>query len=134
MANAKYNLGLQAVWSGSIALLTDDIRCLLATNAYTPNLATDQFVSDIPGGAISARSGAFTGKSFSGTSFFAANVTLSLVPAGAADLYVIVYKWTGADATSRLLIKDDTAMNLPVTPIGGDITVQWDPVNGVTQL
>lgn len=117
-----------------MALLTDDIRVLLATNSYVPNIDTDQFVSIIPGGAIAARSGALTGKSFNLTAFVAANVTLSLVPAGAAILYVIVYKWTGSDATSRLLIKDDTAKNLPVTPNGTDITVQWDPVLGVTLL
>ena len=134
MANQKFNLGMQDVYQAGVNLLTDDIRLLLAKSTWTPNLATNHYVSDITAGAITARSGSMTGKSFSGLTFLAANVTFTLVAAGASDFYVILYKWTGSDATSPLLVKYDSGQNLPVTPIGGDITVQADPTLGWFQL
>lgn len=133
MANAKFYKGAQAIWSGSINILTDDIRLAFVSGAYTPNLATDQFLSTI-GSAIIARSGTIAGRAFSGNILTATNTTVSLVPGPTPIVYVVIFKWTGSDSTSPLLIKDDTANNLPNTPNGGDITVQWDALNGVTQL
>jgi hypothetical protein len=43
-----------------------------------------------------------------------------------------VWKNTGSDATSRLLLFFDTATGLPVTPNGGNIAVTWD--NGANRI
>jgi hypothetical protein len=134
VANEQYTLGLQDIYKGLVNVLTDDLRLLLVTNAYTPAINTDHFVSDIPGGAITARSGTVAGRAFSLRLLLASNVTLSLVAAGTADTYIILFKWTGSDATSVLLNKYNVGQNLPVTPIGNDIVIQWDPVLGVIEL
>ena len=52
------------------------------------------------------------------------NMTYTAV-SGASVEDVVVYKNSGSDATSLLIIDYDTATGLPVTPNGGDITVTW---------
>lgn len=125
MANALYDKGRQAFLEGGIAWLTDTIKLLLATSGYTPNLATHQYVSDVGGGNEVVRSGAFAGKSSTAGVADANDVTLSAVT-GSTATYIIIYKDSGVDASSPLIACIDTATNLPVTPNGGDITVQWD--------
>lgn len=52
-------------------------------------------------------------------------MTLTAV-SGSASAYIVIVRDTGADATSPLIALIDTATGLPVTPNGGDITIQWD--------
>jgi len=126
MANQLYGKGRQAFLEGSIAILTDNIKCLLAnSSSYTLAINSDQYVSDIPGGAIIARSPNLASKSSTLGVFNAATLTFSAV-SGSAAAYLIGYKDTGTDATSPLIFNMDTATGLPVTPNGGDITVTWD--------
>jgi hypothetical protein len=125
MANALYDKGREGILDGSISVPGDAITCLLATSGYTPNLATHQFVSDIGPGNIVARSGAFASKTMTGGVFDAADITLGSV-SGSAVTYLVLYKNTGTDATSRLIGIIDTATNLPITPNGGSITIAWD--------
>lgn len=126
MANALYDLGRQAFLEGGIAWLTDTIKAVLVDTAlYTPNLATDQFLSIIPGGARVATSPAFASKTSTIGVADAADVTFSLV-SGATVEAIVIYKDTGAAATSPLIAYIDTATGLPVTPSGGDIIIQWD--------
>ena len=133
MADSWYTKARQSIGQAEINLLTDDIRVLLATAGYSPNLATDQYVSAIGSGNIAARSSTLASRAFSGIYLTAANPTLSLVPAGAACPYIIIFKWTGSDSTSPLLVKIDQGNNLPVTPTGGDITIQWN-ASGVCEI
>jgi hypothetical protein len=44
---------------------------------------------------------------------------------GSQAAYVILYKDTGSSSTSPLLGYIDTATGLPVTPNGGNITINW---------
>jgi hypothetical protein len=37
----------------------------------------------------------------------------------------VIYRDTGVEATSQLVALFDTAINLPITPNGGDITLTW---------
>lgn len=125
MANALYTLAYKAFLEGSIAWLSDNIKINLITSSYTPNLGTDQFLNIIPGGAIVATSANLASKTSTSGIANAANVTFSSVT-GSQVTYVGLYKDTGSSATSPLIMLIDTATNLPVTPNGGDITVQWD--------
>lgn len=125
MANALYTLAYKAFLEGSIAYLSDNIKINLVTSSYTPNLGTDQFLAIIPGGAIVATSSNLASKTSTGGVANAANVTFSSVT-GSTATYVAMYKDTGSSATSPLILLLDTATNLPVTPNGGDIAVQWD--------
>lgn len=128
MANALYDLGRQGFLDGSIDWDTDTIKVVLV-RGYTVNLATHQFLSDVTGGGggtIVATSAALGSKTVAAGVADAADVTFTAVASGAAIPYIIVYKDTGTATTSRLIAYIDTATNLPVTPNGGDIVVQWD--------
>jgi len=132
MANALYDLGRQAFLEGSIAYLTDNIKAVLVDSAlYTANLATDQFLSDIPAGARVATSGNFATKTSAIGVADAADVTYTAV-SGATVEQIAIYKDTGVATTSPLIALIDTATGLPFTPNGGDVTVSWD--NGVNKI
>lgn len=128
MANQMYGLGLQSIGSALVDLTSSGatIKALLATTAYTPSINVDQFVSDIPGGAIIARSPSFSSKTISLGVFNAATVTFASVAGGSTGTYLVIYKDTGSDSTSVLLAIIDVATGLPISTNGGDITVTWD--------
>jgi hypothetical protein len=125
MANALYTKAKQGLIDGSIDLDTDTIKAVLVDSAYyTPNLATDQYLSSIASAARVATSGALSGISVTDGVFDAADLTISAVT-GATFEYVVLIKDTGAEATSRLILLIDTATGLPCTPGGADIAIQW---------
>lgn len=132
MANALYAKGRQKFLEGSIAWLTDNIKVVGVDSAdYTPNLTTDEFLSDIPAIGRVATS---------------ANLTTKTSAAGVADSddpsfvgatgdqfeYLAIYKDSGVAATSPLIALIDTATGLPVTPNTSDIAIQWD--NGSNKI
>jgi len=126
MANALYDKGREGFLDGSIDWDTDDIRVILIDAAdYTVDLAVHDNLDDIPGAARVAVSGALTGKTVTDGVADAADVTFSAVSGDVSEALVI-YKHTGTESTSRLIAYIDSATGLPVTPNGGDITVQWD--------
>ena len=126
MANALYDLGRKAFMDGGIAYLTDNIKLVLVdTDDYTLVIATDEFLDDIPSAARVATSANFGTKDSTAGVADAADVTLSTVTGDQSEALVI-YRDSGAPGTSELLAYIDTATGLPVTPSGGDITIQWD--------
>lgn len=126
MANALYNFAKESFITGSINLSTDDIRVILVDTAdYTVNLATDQDLVDVPGAARVAVSDALASKTVADGVFDAADKVLSAVTGDPSEALVI-YKHTGTEATSLLIAYIDSGTNLPVTPNGGDITIQWN--------
>lgn len=126
MANGLYDAARASFLNGDIDWTNDDIRAILVdTGAYTVNLGTHDFLDDIPGGARIAVSSALGSKTSTAGVADAADVTFSAV-SGATVEAVVIYKHTGTDSTSNLIAYMDTGMTgLPVTPNGGDITVQW---------
>lgn len=132
MANALYDKGREGFLDGSIDWDSDDIRVILIdTDDYTVNLATHDNLDDIPAAARVATSGALTGKTVADGVADADDVTFSSVTGDQSEALVI-YKHTGTESTSRLIAYIDSATGLPVTPNGGDITVQWD--NGANKI
>ena len=126
MANALYGLGREGFLGGDIAFDTDNIKAaLLDLTDYTPNLTTHQFLSDVPAGARVATSGNLATKTITLGVADAADVTFSAVTGDESE-YILIYQDTGVEGTSRLIALVDTATGLPVTPNGGDITIQWD--------
>lgn len=134
MANALYDLGRQSFLSQNPALDwdTDNIKLVLVDAAdYTRNLATDQYLSAIIAAGRVATSGNFASKTVAAGVADAADVTLTAV-SGDVSEQIVIYKDTGTDTSSPLIANIDTATGLPVTPNGGDITVQWD--NGANRI
>lgn len=126
MADALYDKGREGFLDGSIDWDTDDIRIILVDSAdYTLDLANHDNLDDIPAGARVATSSALTGKTVAAGVADAADKTLSSVTGDVFE-YIIAYKHTGTESTSRLIFCNDSATGLPCTPNGGDITVQWD--------
>lgn len=126
MANALYDKARQAFLDADIDWTGDTIKGVLVdTGAYTPDLATHQYLSDIASGARIATSGALAGKSSTNGIADANDLTLASVT-GVQSEAVVLYKDTGSAATSPLIAYIDTATGLPVTPNGGDIAIVWD--------
>lgn len=132
MANSLYDTGRAAFLGADVDWLADNIKAVLVdTGAYTVNLSTHQFLSDIPGGARIATSGNLASKTATAGVADAADVTFTAV-SGATVEAIVLYKDTGVAGTSQLICYIDTATGLPVTPNGGDITVTWD--NGANKI
>jgi hypothetical protein len=125
MANAIYGLGRESFLKGEISWSADNIKTVLVdSQEYTPNLSTNQFLSDIPAGGRVATSANLASKTTVAGSADAADVTFSAVTGDISE-FLVIYQDTGVEGTSRLIAYIDTATGLPVTPNGGDIQVQW---------
>lgn len=127
MANSLYALGRQAFLEGGIAYLTDTIKVALVKSAYTPNLATHQYYSDLtPGSNVVGTPQTLASKTSTDGVANAATVTFSSVASGNTIAYIAIYKDTGTASTSPLIALIDTTTGLPLSTNGGDITVTWD--------
>src|SRR4051794_39104889 len=126
MATGLYDKGREGFLDGSIDWDTDNIKAVLVdAGAYTVNLATDQFLSDIAAGARISTSANLGTKTVTAGVADAADVAFTAV-SGATVEAIVLYKDTGVAGTSRLIAYIDNATGLPVTPNGGDINVAWD--------
>lgn len=125
MANALYDKGRESFLKGEISWDTDNIKAVLVDTAtYTVDLVNHQFLSDIPAGERVATSGNLTSPTTTAGVADAADITFSAVTGDQSEALVL-YKDTTVATTSNLIAYIDTATGLPVTPNGGDITVQW---------
>lgn len=132
MANALFDSYRSQCLTADVDL-DDAIKLILVDHGVdTPNPTTDDFLDDILAGARIATSGAFTGKTFTAGVFDANDVTLTSVSGNSAESIVIFNDTPATEATKDLIAFIDTATGLPVTPNGGDITVQWD--NGANKI
>lgn len=136
MANALFDAGRNKFLIGSIDWTSDTIRAFLIDAAdYTVDLATHEFLSDVPAAARVGGAAGGTGRAdgvqlTSPTAVDgvadAADLTFTAVTGDECEA-ILIYKDDGAAETSSPLIAYiDTATGLPVTPNGGDITVSWD--------
>ena len=132
MANALYDKGREKFLTGAISWTGDNIKAVIVDLAdYTVNLATHEFLSDVPSGGRVATSPNLGGKTATNGVADATDAVFTAVTGDQAEA-VIIYKDTGTAATSPLIAYIDSATGLPVTPNGGDITVTWD--NGTNKI
>ncbi len=145
-ASAKwYGQAFTGQWSATAARrvdwATDTIKVALVTASYTPDQDAHVFYSDltneVPNGTGYTTGGAtLAGKSVSYDS--ATNETRLLASASSWTVatftyrYAIVYKDTGAGATSPLIAYFDTGGNQTVTL--GTETITWDATFGVVKV
>lgn len=136
MANFLYNPAKDRflTWQTSgdaIDLLDDIISVCIVDAGYAPD-PNDQNFSviqpDVVGTPVD-----LTGRTVVDGVFDANDVTFSAV-SGATVTSLVVYQNTGTPASSNLIaFIDVVASGLPLTPNGGNITVQWSP-SGIFSL
>ena len=127
MANALYDHGRNEFLIGDLDWTSHDIRMVLLDDAnHTTNQATDDNLDDIASGArVAIMTVTMQNKTAAAGVADADDVTFGSVTGDVSEELVIFYH-TGTESTSTLIVNIDTATGLPVTPNGGDITVQWD--------
>lgn len=126
MTKALYDLGREGFLGGDIDWDANSIKAVLVDEGqYVLNLAAHQFLSDIPAGARVAISPALTNKTKTGGVADADDPTFTAV-AGPTVEGVAFFADTGVAATSRLIGYVNEGVNLPVTPNGGDVILQFD--------
>lgn len=124
MANVGYPIGMKAILDAGINFGSDNIAvALIDTGTSTYNAAHD-FWDDISSGLVGTLTN-LASKTTTGGVFDAADTTISAVSGSTAEALVLV-KNTGTASTSNLLFWVDTGVTgLPLTPNGGDVTIQW---------
>lgn len=131
MSNALYGKGKEKLLSGSINLPSDAIKLALVSSAYTPNLSTHEFYSDISA-AVLGTPQTLGSKTVTLGVFDAADPTFAAVASGSTAKAVVIYKDTGLASSSPLLAYIDTITGFPLATNGGDIAIQWD--NGANKI
>lgn len=102
-----------------VDLVADNIKILFYAGSYS---STHEFVSDLTGASIIARSGNLAGKTVTSGVFDANDLTITGV-SGSAFSRVILYKDSGADSSSVLVAVFDVSS---FTPSGGDVNVVFN--------
>jgi hypothetical protein len=127
VANAIYPKYKEAILqsASNSDILNGTVKsALVDTDVYTYS-ATHQFYSDLSG-VVGTPQTIGASKSVTGGVFDGADVTYTSVT-GAECEALVIYIDTGNTGTSRLVAYIDTSVSgLPVTPNGGDISVQWN--------
>lgn len=126
MANGAYKKTKKLILDADVDLLVDDIRVILVDAAdYTVDLTNHDFLDDVPAAARVATSGALGSKTTTDGIFDAADVTFTSVSGDQSEA-LIIYKHTGVEGTSPLIVYLDTGYTgLPITPNGGNINLLW---------
>lgn len=129
MANALFTLTKNILLGSGATRLdldTDTIKLVFVDHADdTPVPATDDFLDDILGAARVATSTALDTPSISAGAIDFADEVVSTVTGDPFES-IVVYKDSGVEATSPLIVFYDTATGLPFTPSGGNITITWN--------
>lgn len=128
MANALYDSGRNGFLTGAFNWNSDTFKVILLSSVYTVDLANHVYTSSI-GGTVAISSGIATTTALSGIAD-AYDITFSSVAGTTATQFVLFH-----DSTKKLIAHFDTGTNIPVTPNGGDITIQWsDAANKIFKL
>lgn len=125
MADTMYHNYREEALKGLRAVNTETIKVMAVTSGYVFS-ASHSSVNAVAGANRVHTSGALTNKTTVDGVFDADDVTFTAVAAGSAIAALVVYVEAGTSASSTLMLYLDSAAQLPVTPNGGDIIVQWD--------
>ena len=137
MANALYSKAKErALTDAGIQWSTGNIKAILVCTTGGGDgqydfSAAHEFRSSIHDDAHVATSANLGTKSVTNGVADAADVTFTAVT-GSAVGAVVLYRDTANKATDELIAYIDSATGLPVTPNGGDITVEWD--DGINKI
>jgi hypothetical protein len=128
MANKVYPLYKKAAMTGDGPdLLSVDVKIALIDLGLYSYDDADEFLSDIPSGAIIALTPALANRTISDLAAFDSDDPTFPDVSGNQSEAIVGFVDTGNDATSRLIFFQDTDVTgLPITPNGGDITITVD--------
>jgi hypothetical protein len=127
-----YDKGREGFLAGDIDWDANVIKIVLIDLAdYTPDYAVHQFLSSVPVAARVGTPQTLTSKTTTAGVADAADPTFPAVTGDQSEA-ILIYQDTGTEATSRLIGMITAGTNLPVTPNGGDIVVQFD--NGANRI
>jgi hypothetical protein len=136
VANLVYTKAKQSLLNGEINTSASNYRVLLLdTNIYSVNIATDQYVSDIPNSAIKGRSSNLSNVTSTDGILNADDVIVS--HDGSAFQALALYQVGSTDASSRLILYIDNSSGLPYEGSNSSlsITIFWsDTVNKILSL
>lgn len=125
MANVGYPIGMKAILDAGINFDTDTIKVALIDTADVSYNAAHDFYDDVSAGVVGTP-GAIGSTTTTGGVFDGADVTMTAVSGDQCEA-LLIYKDTGSAGTSNLLFWIDTGVTgLPLTPNGGDVTIQWN--------
>jgi hypothetical protein len=128
-----YDTGRAAFGNAGINWLSDTIQTILVdTSLYTVNLATDDFLADIPVGARVGAPLTLTGKTNVAGVLDASDLAYTGLVGAPSIEALVIFKSTGDDATSQLIAYIDTATGLPVPAGASQVNVAWD--NGANKI
>lgn len=125
MANALYTKGKEGILDETVALNSGTIKAALL-RSYTFSDSHEDLADVTGAGATVVATATIGSKTFTSGVFDAADVTWAAVPNGTACDNFVLYQDGATDADRRLIMFVDSYTNLPVTPNGGDITIEWD--------
>lgn len=124
MANAWYAAGKEGFAQAAVNWNSDTIHVTAIDAAdYTVSLSTHDFYNDVAAAARIATAALASKTSVAGV-LDAADTTLTSVTGDQFEALVI-WKNTGTESTSRLLIYLDSGSGLPLTPNTGNVLIQW---------
>lgn len=128
MASWVYPIANDEFLNGDIDLAVDTIKAVLVDAADYTYSNAHNFLDDVPAGARATNgTGTLASKTIGTTgnvtTFDAADLTLTAVTGDPSEA-VVIYKDTGNEATSQLIAYLE--LTAPVTPNGGNITLQWN--------
>lgn len=129
MSAVLYPSAKSAFLKAEIDLLDDTINAALVGSAYSYN-SSHEYWSSVVGNLVGAAV-TLSGKAVSAGAFDATNALFSAVT-GLQVGAVVLYKYTGNNATSPLIAYDNTLDGLPFTPDGRDVTIAWN--NGTYKI
>lgn len=125
MSNSLYAQGKERTLNKQIDWKADDIKAVIVSGDYLPNLDADAFLSAIQAYTL-GQPQTLANKTTTRGVFDADDVSWLKVAAGATAKAVVLFKDTGEAGTSPLLAYIDTITGFPVATNGSNVTVQWD--------
>ena len=129
MANALYGQGRQHFAAGDLDWDANTIRAGLADAAdYTPSIDVDNDIADVPAGArVPALIANWTALATKTNVLGVLDADDSVLTAVTGDVceLIVLFMDSGTEATSLLIALWDDFTGNPVTPNGGNITIQW---------
>lgn len=123
MADNIYPSAIAALAAAGINLVSDTIKVIALTAGYTYSSSHDN-LDDVTGGARSATA-TLASKSLTAGVFDAADIVFTAVAAGSPITQLLIYKHTGTESTSTLILRIDSYAGLGLTPNGTDINLAW---------